>query len=526
MNQIVHIFKKDLRRFSWEIALSLALLALYAWCQPVTWRPIGMFSATGGPLAGLRFIGATLGGVILVLAWMIILVRVVFEESPAGDKQFWVTRPYRWPSLLGAKILFLVTVIHAPLMIVQLGLLRAAGFAPLHDLPRLIYINLLLAALLLPFAALAVVTGGRTQLSRAGIVVLIFLVGWLALGSRDTVIYSNASFPGSLWDWLGFALLAGFSLVVIVRQYALRRTVQSRWILVGGAVAITLLSAFHPENTLDAARYPLLPAGPETYFQMNMAPPDSQKDKAVALNALASKNGFVLVNFNLYGSEVAEGQVVQANAAQVTLQAPDGTHWNSGWQWLYTILDHEETGSALSDRRWHALNNLFQVDRNFFDRFKDVPISVHVDAAATLYRETQPVILTLRDGELIIPGIGYCVEQQDPYPAFQCRSDLTSPPMLGITARLFKNCPPDKDDLAGKPVRRTAWVPDAQGGGDFGLSPVHGFVPYLNRDLRQAQPFTLCSDAPFILQLPEKVRQFRVGKDFQDVKLADFVYQR
>jgi hypothetical protein len=51
-------------------------------------------------------------------------------------------------------------------------------------------------------------------------------------------------------------------------------------------------------------------------------------------------------------------------------------------------------------------------------------------------------------------------------------------------------------------------------------------VPYLNRDLRQAQPFMLCSDVPFILQLPEKVRQFRAGKDFQDVKLADFVYHR
>src|SRR6476620_9891209 len=358
MNQIVHIFKKDLRRFSWEIALSLGLLAFYAWCQPVTWEPIGIVFSTGG---GWRFMGATFGAVILVLGWMIILVRVVFEESPAGDKQFWVTRPYRWPSLLGAKILFLVTIIHLPLMIVQLGLLQAAGFAPLHNLPRLIYINLLLAALLLPFASLAVVTGGRTQLSRAGIVVLIFLVGWLALGSGDTVIYSSPSLPVSAWNWLGIALLAGIPLVVIVRQYALRKTVQSRWVLVGGAVAITLLSAFAPERTLDEAQYPLLPAGPETYFQVNMAPPNPPKSRAASLNALPQKDRLVVVNFNLYGSEVAEGRVVQANAVQVTLQAPDGTHWNSGWHWLYTVLEHEDTTPAQpSETRWRALNDLLQ----------------------------------------------------------------------------------------------------------------------------------------------------------------------
>lgn len=154
---------------------------------------------------------------------------------------------------------------------------------------------------------------------------------------------------------------------------------------------------------------------------------------------------------------------------------------------------------------------------------KDVPISVHVDAAATLYRERQPVILTLRNGELILPGTGYCVVQQEPYPGFQCRSDSASLPMLGISTQWFKNCPPDKDDLAGKPIRSTAWLPDTQWGGDFGLNPVHVFGPFLDRDMRQS--FTLCSDAPFALQLPEKVRQFRVGKDFKDVKLADYIYQ-
>ena len=40
MSQTIHIFKKDVRRFSWEIVLSLLLLALYGWCQPVLWRPI------------------------------------------------------------------------------------------------------------------------------------------------------------------------------------------------------------------------------------------------------------------------------------------------------------------------------------------------------------------------------------------------------------------------------------------------------------------------------------------------------
>ncbi len=112
---------------------------------------------------------------------MAVLVRLIYEESLTCHPT-WVTRPYRWQSLLVAKILFVFIVINLPLFVAQLCLLAAAGFAPFQHFSRVLGLNLMLAVLLLPLATLAVVTGGKRQMARAVIVVLIFLVAsvWLA----------------------------------------------------------------------------------------------------------------------------------------------------------------------------------------------------------------------------------------------------------------------------------------------------------------------------------------------------------
>src|SRR5579872_1708348 len=102
MRQALHIFKKDTRHLRWEIAISLALLAVFAFTEALPDRKPSSHSE------GLTLLPA--------LAWFFLITRVIQSEALTGDKQFWVTRPYSWKSLLAAKIFFLLAFITLPLM--------------------------------------------------------------------------------------------------------------------------------------------------------------------------------------------------------------------------------------------------------------------------------------------------------------------------------------------------------------------------------------------------------------------------
>jgi hypothetical protein len=521
MNQIVHIFKKDVRRFSWEIGLSLSLTVLYAWCQPVAWRPLELVTEEGA-----RYVGASSLGPLLVLAWMVMLTRLIYQESPVGNQQFWVTRPYRWPDLLAAKLLFVLAFITIPLLIAQLVLLAAAGFGVSHHLSVLLQIHLVLTVFLLLVAALAVVTAGAAQLTRAAFLVLIFLIASGLLGSSIDVPYRHSS----IWDWPGRILLIVTPTLVIIRQYALRKTSQARWLLFGGAWLFLMIGAIQPAITVDEAQYPMLPSGSESYFEINLNPPvqPGKPDDALP-SILTPADPLVEVVLHLSGTGVAEGQVVQPEAIRVTFQAPDGARWSSKWEpwqaFAFAILEHE--ASSEPDPQQTADIRLF-VDRSFVERVRHVPITVRVTAAAALFRDQGGISVTPAQGELTVPSVGTCkVEQRDVYaPMVFCRTAQDPPPMMNVTARKFRSCPPSQSDLSGPPVRITAWTQDTPRMNGFRLSPVNTFSPLTERRNDQTRSRIFCPDSPFTFRLPELVRRFRVEKEFKNVRLVDYVERK
>jgi hypothetical protein len=70
--------------------------------------------------------------ILIPLSWFAITVRVMQEESLVGDRQFWVTRPYRWQSLLAAKLLFAALCIWMPFLLMQCIMAMRAGLNPLN----------------------------------------------------------------------------------------------------------------------------------------------------------------------------------------------------------------------------------------------------------------------------------------------------------------------------------------------------------------------------------------------------------
>ncbi len=89
MNQILHIFRKDVRHRWIEIVVSLALLVAHAWHVAHQWNvPSPDFDLTSSLWGALAFF--------VPASWCFLVIRAVQEESLVGDRQFWVTRPYEW----------------------------------------------------------------------------------------------------------------------------------------------------------------------------------------------------------------------------------------------------------------------------------------------------------------------------------------------------------------------------------------------------------------------------------------------
>jgi len=100
MNQVLHIFCKDIRRHRLEIVVSLFLLFGFAWKMPIIWSQDPR--VTEAPVS--RWLFALLG-ISLCFSWWFLIVRVIQGESLVGDRQFWLTRPYQRRWLMAAKAL-------------------------------------------------------------------------------------------------------------------------------------------------------------------------------------------------------------------------------------------------------------------------------------------------------------------------------------------------------------------------------------------------------------------------------------
>jgi hypothetical protein len=87
MNQIIHVFRKDVRRHWLELSISLVLLAAFAWREPREWKS----AFDTDPLS--HFLSGVLS-VLVPISWSLLIVRIIHGESLVGDRQFWVTRPY------------------------------------------------------------------------------------------------------------------------------------------------------------------------------------------------------------------------------------------------------------------------------------------------------------------------------------------------------------------------------------------------------------------------------------------------
>jgi hypothetical protein len=311
MSQILHVFRKDVRHHWPEIVLSLALLIAFAFEQPRTW--------TGQPVEN-RFLSFLFGflPVLLVLAWVFLIVRVVQDETLVGDRQFWITRPYQWPKLLLAKLLFISLFFHLALFITQLSLLKAARFPVLSSIPSLLYVHSMLAAtLVLAALALACISSGIGQAALSLLIVFLSSIG---------IAFLSTLFPDSDvatdTEAIDGLLVIITCIAVVLVQYKYRKALLSRLIVGAAIVLVLLLMVLAPYDRLIGHDFPSAtpthPVPAKFTFDHSLTFAHGEKPK------FSSFGDEVYLEFPLQIADLSDDTVFQIRAMKLDLDLPNG----------------------------------------------------------------------------------------------------------------------------------------------------------------------------------------------------------
>jgi len=502
VDQIGHIFRKDLRRHWREIVLSLAILVAFAWNEPSQWMPRRLAEHP------LRAIFSGWLTPMVLISWWLLIVRVVHEEVLASDRQFWVTRPYEWKKLLAAKALFLVVFVNLPLFVVQMALLSKAGFTPSGYLAGLLYLQLLwVLILILPLTALATVTSSFGQ---AVLVTLGILLGMIGLAaSLDAIRWLTIA----RWSpvWLPSAIKTSAYAVVVfvlVWQYARRSTQQSRFLLIAAAAAVLVVPS--PPDSFPASEYPQPSSGqaPIVPFAFDSVRPKME-------GTLPEKNK-VSVRIPLLVSGIEPSSAVNIDGIMVEIEAPGGLLWNSGW---FKSSDFLLPARSFTDLR-------FSVDSAFFEQVKSSSARVHISFALAAFEAKETRRIPAAAGEFAVPGRALCAIDQDGSGALQCLSPLRTPFLVVSTIAGETTCPPGEDEKAAPPgtvfsaaIRNWESAP-----AELGISPVKVFSLDLYRWSRTRDDFhaRLCLGTPLTFSIPEEKKRMRGELNIDSLRLADY----
>jgi len=411
MNQSLHIFRKDLRHLWPELSIYAALLIAFAWTAPLTWP--GSNSTQSQML--LQVVLVFLHALMPVL-WLVMIARLIHDESLVGDQQFWITRPYKWPSLFGAKLLFIVTGIILPFVAMQWFLLFHAGLHPLSAIPGLL-LNLLYLTLLcwLPFTVVAAVTSTLPRAAMTMVAAVIAMIVILLIGGRTA---GPRMEPPFLLETFG-TIFAVLLIAILLYQYAGRLTTRSRIALIATPLLLIALYAIYPADTLIRHLYPAS-SDPTVHLSFDTDPLHYAQQQGRTMTIA----GLTMVNLPLELQGVDPSVRFASGGLSFTMDAP-GYHYVSPWQ-------------PASPR---TSNLSMFIPQEALDRFHGKDVHLHLTLVAErLSAETAQTVTANTEARFDVPNQGVCSYSPDqPGGGPFCRYAYQSPPVTRVTGLVSAN---------------------------------------------------------------------------------------
>jgi hypothetical protein len=500
MKQILHIFRKDVRRHWVVILLCQVALVLYCWEEVSSWseRPDFGVSAFSG---FIRMLPA--------LAWCFFVFRMVQDEPLVGDRQFWVTRPYEWKKLLAEKILLILVFLNLPLLIAGVVLLAKAGFSPAPHLLGLLWMQFFLFLLpFLPLLALASVTRtlAPALVTLFAVMLLLVSIAMVPLFLRSNagmVAFDISSAQGHV-DWRETPVIVLVCLAAIGLQYARRRTFQSRLWLFGGLlamVALDLMSAYALRH-----RDPFPPSARSTItFNASLDP-----IKLLPPKAPVEENEPVPIGIPIRAWGLPAKTVGNIRGIRVILESPGGLRWDGRWHGMQQLLGPD-------DNRWRAV---YEMEPAMYQRLKNVPLKAYVSVSVDVFREHDSEIVAATGGDFAVPQVGRC-RVWGRGRAIRCNSPLQQPSIVVVRVdRASSTCPAEDmgplEPIYGFPY---AWERGRTSGTEGGISPVA--VSYFNFWSLNDQVH-ICPGTPLNFSFPQFVENTRSDFEIDNVNLDDY----
>jgi hypothetical protein len=399
MNQLLHILVKDVRRLRWEIAATLLLTALLAWLNGDN-RLLFPGSPQEQRLASLMHMLQPSS----VFAWWFLILTLLHGEAIPGIRQFWITRPYRRASLLGAKLLFIVLFVNLPVFLADLLVLTRAG-SPLSGLlPALLWKQVLFGAMfLLPAIGIAAVTAGFSQ-------VVMAVIGLVVLNSLMAMIPGVSSgFWGGLGWWntaLLVLLLLLASSVLLYWQYFRRKTGWSRLF-----IALTV-AAFFLVNSMISFRTAFS-------WQQRLAHRPGAGDSYTIKPATERGR-------NSWGSQTRVDPRYVQIGLPIDHQLPAG---------MEILSDHLEARLSLAaaivdSGQWSESHGSpwieLSIRRDQFEKIRSQALQIDVTVFATLFGGKQTAAMPYGGGPRPVPGVGVCGTRDQGVLFVWCREAFSS----------------------------------------------------------------------------------------------------
>ena len=456
MKIILHILAKDLRRHKWELMLFVLACAAWAW---QTAEPFGLLWNRTREFAPILFFGL----------WFIVTVRVIQGESLVGDREFWMTRPYRWGQLMAAKALFLLLGLNAPFLIAQVIVLNSAGIHLSSSLiPGLLFLQLEFTFFLtFPAAALATVTESLVQwgLAVAGMLVYAMMLSWLPWDKLPPGLEGGENICGVL----GMALIAPALAFVLVWQFAQRRVWPARLVFASVLLVIPFMIFLSSTQFIRSTAYPRSTGAPP--LQLSIAENYLEPGRAYTRNNSDFLNPEISIP--VIALPAGPGTIIDAEGWRVTLTGDNGWHWQSPWL----------NGAAKFTADKPFANFAFTAPRKVADQMAQAHARATVEVAFGVYRLGAPQLVTTQSDRFLLAGESVCRWINRRFNGFQiggydCAAPLHLPEIMEVRIDSASNTCSTAN--GGPPLPAGHFATDFQYGSglpaDFDPDPVHKIV--------------------------------------------------
>ena len=374
MKQTIHIFRKDVRHFWPYITVVLAFTA--AMVYTAHWNPGHLFqsgSAGGGTQGVLQLP--------LLVAWWLLVAAVIHDEAPAGNRQFWVTRPYSWKSVLAAKALFVMAFVQIPFFVSDCWILSLYGFSPASMVPDLLWRQLLLPfSLVLPAAVLAALTRGLRGFVTTGFLLLVASFLWMmafAFGRQEPL--------SGIRDFGSGAILVLLLGTALLWQYARRRTLAA--CLVAGAGVIFSVALLLLPHAMAVAVESRLQPDSAAYSKIVVAFAPGQARPRTPGWEPTLRERRILIPIRISG---VDPDLVQVDARRVTITPVHGQTYDFG-----SVGSH-----------WWVDSLEFHLFEPVIQRLGTAPVNVRAQFELSVYRSSGSAKIRQSNRSTPVPGCG------------------------------------------------------------------------------------------------------------------------